>query len=60
MGIIDDILGAGQNALSAVEGGFSALENVFDKLTSQDTWMRVFFVAFGALLLFGALRYGHH
>ena len=60
MTIIDDILGAGQSALSAIEGGFTALEDLFDALTSKDTWTRVFFVIFGTLLLFGALRYGHH
>lgn len=60
MTIIDDILGAGQDALSAIGSGFTALENLFEALTSADTWLRVFFVVFGAMLIFGALRYGHH
>ena len=60
MTIIDDILGAGQSAVSAIEGGFTALENLFDTLTNKDTWLRLFFIVFGTMLIFGALRYGHH
>lgn len=59
MDIIDSVIGAGESALSAIGGGLSALSNVFEILTSPNTWLRVFYVLFGTLLVFGALRYGH-
>ena len=59
MDIIDSVIGAGESALSAIGGGLSALSTVFEILTSPNTWLRVFYVLFGTLLVFGALRYWH-
>lgn len=63
MSIIDDILGIGTgigNAIDDVTDAFNGINAFFEFLTSPNTWTRVFEVLFGALLIFGALRYGHH
>ena len=59
MDIIDSIVGAGESAIDTISSGFTAIDNVFSVLTSPNTWLRVFYVLFGTLLVFGALRYGH-
>jgi type IV secretory pathway VirB2 component (pilin) len=60
MTIIDDILGGIGDAVSGVENVFAGVDDFFGALTDKNTWVRVFFVVLGTLLLFGALRYGHH
>lgn len=60
---IQDSLTGGGNIIGDLIGGigntFDAIGDVFAFLTSAEGWRRIFEILFGAVLVFGALRYGN-